>query len=639
MAAMRHHAFALAALVGLATPAAAHAFCGFYVSPGDQKLTNDATMVVLMREGMRTVLSMQNNYKGPPTDFAMVVPVPVVLQKENVKTLPRDVFDKVDRMASPRLVEYWEQDPCAAQEGGGMAKRSRSMPTLAPAAKAESASDLGVRVEAEFTVGEYEVVILSARDSGGLDTWLRQNNYKIPEGAEPVLRPYVAQGMKFFVAKVNATKVKFEGQSAILSPLRFHYDSDTFSLPVRLGLLNSNGKQELLVHILARGKRYEVANYPNVTIPTNYDVSDEVKDRFGAFYAALFDRTMEKHPGAIVTEYAWDAQSCDPCPGPTLRPSDMITLGADVLAPTDPPPGLATPPGLAAKVTLGTIENPDKMEGAERRIMSATSRFESCYTTELARSPSPKGRVTISATVGRGRILSISSATTGTIPATLASCVESVVRTIYFPRNDRTGKLVVPIDLTLSPGEAGQQGWWRPPPVNAWGFTLTRLHTRYSKEVLGQDLIFREAPAIVGGREEYRVPEQAHDAKQGGSTNNFQARYVIRHAWKGPVSCNNPRRGVWGGPPSGQGQSAPKAAEKIAYVPRGGVELASMVKQSIPDLGIVGPKADVPTPPPGPGPKGNCGCSTEGSSSPLLPSALAALGALVLHERRRRRRG
>jgi hypothetical protein len=71
----------------LCAPRAADAFCGFYVSGADAKLFNNATMVVLMREGTKTVLSMQNNYQGPPEDFAMVVPVPVVLQKENVKTL------------------------------------------------------------------------------------------------------------------------------------------------------------------------------------------------------------------------------------------------------------------------------------------------------------------------------------------------------------------------------------------------------------------------------------------------------------------------------------------------------------------------------------------------------------------------
>src|ERR1700689_5966296 len=78
----------------------ARAFCGFYVSGADARLTNNATQVVLMRDGTRTVLAMQNNYQGPPEDFAMVVPVPVVLQKENVKTLPREVFDHVEALAA-----------------------------------------------------------------------------------------------------------------------------------------------------------------------------------------------------------------------------------------------------------------------------------------------------------------------------------------------------------------------------------------------------------------------------------------------------------------------------------------------------------------------------------------------------------
>ena len=90
----------------------AHAFCGFYVAGSDAKLSNNATQVVLMRKGTRTVLTMPNNYQGPPEDFAMVVPVPVVLHKDDVKTLPDDVFEHVDSLSAPRLVEYWEQDPC-----------------------------------------------------------------------------------------------------------------------------------------------------------------------------------------------------------------------------------------------------------------------------------------------------------------------------------------------------------------------------------------------------------------------------------------------------------------------------------------------------------------------------------------------
>ena len=89
----------------------ASAFCGFYVSGADTKLFNNATQVVLMREGTRTALSMANNYaRGRPRTLALVVPVPVILQKENVKTLPRELFAKVDQLDAPRLVEYWEQD-------------------------------------------------------------------------------------------------------------------------------------------------------------------------------------------------------------------------------------------------------------------------------------------------------------------------------------------------------------------------------------------------------------------------------------------------------------------------------------------------------------------------------------------------
>src|SRR5437773_11054706 len=95
-----------------ASASAAHAFCGFYVSGSGGKMFNDATEVVLMRNGTRTVLAMQNDYKGPLEDFAMVIPVPTVLHEKDVKTLTADVFERVDALGSPRLVEYWEQDPC-----------------------------------------------------------------------------------------------------------------------------------------------------------------------------------------------------------------------------------------------------------------------------------------------------------------------------------------------------------------------------------------------------------------------------------------------------------------------------------------------------------------------------------------------
>ena len=285
------------------TPFAAHAFCGFYVAGGGAELFNNATQVVLMREGNRTVLSMQNNYQGPPEDFAMVVPVPVVLKKEMVKTLPRDVFGRIDTLSAPRLVEYWEQDPCYVEppmddlrvyESGAVPSADMPKGGAAPL----------VKVEARFEVGEYDIVILSAKDALALETWLKQNKYKIPEGAEPLFRPYIQTGMKFFVAKVNAKKVTFEKGMAKLSPLRFHYDAEKFELPVRLGLVNSAGTQDLIVHVVSK-HRYELANRPNVLVPTNLELTPAVQAEFGAFYASLIERTFAKSPTAAITEFAW----------------------------------------------------------------------------------------------------------------------------------------------------------------------------------------------------------------------------------------------------------------------------------------------------------------------------------------------
>jgi hypothetical protein len=320
----------LAAALGFAmmsAPAPAEAFCGFYVAGAGADLYNQATVVVLMRDGTRTVLSMRNNYQGPPQDFALIVPVPVVLAQDDVRVIEAAVFDRVDRLSAPRLVEYWERDPCEVPwDAEGEASCAGEAP--------EDEESLGVKVEAAFAVGEYQIKILSATDSTGLETWLQREQYAIPGGAEPLLRPYVESGSKFFVAKVDASKVTFDPQGRTkLSPLRISYDSPEFSLPVRLGLINAspNGKQDLLIHILARGHRYRVSNYENVTIPTNLDVEDEVRHDFGSFYASLFDHVLAGRPNAVVTEYAWAAGSCDPCPDEPLSLQELVTLGADLL--------------------------------------------------------------------------------------------------------------------------------------------------------------------------------------------------------------------------------------------------------------------------------------------------------------------
>src|ERR1700752_507858 len=107
----------LAAAIAAAPMAAAvipeaSAFCGFYVGKPDTSLFNEASQVILAREGRRTTLSMMNDYKGELTDFALVVPVPVVLKREQVKVIEKKTFDRLDAYSAPRLAEYFDGDPC-----------------------------------------------------------------------------------------------------------------------------------------------------------------------------------------------------------------------------------------------------------------------------------------------------------------------------------------------------------------------------------------------------------------------------------------------------------------------------------------------------------------------------------------------
>jgi hypothetical protein len=243
-----------------------------------------------------------------------------------------------------------------------------------------------------------------------------------------------------------------------LSPLRFSFESNELRLPVRLGLLNAGGKQDLIVYVLHPTARFEVANYPNVFIPTNLEVADEVRKSFPSFYAQLFDETLAKvNNKAVVTEYAWQTSSCDPCPVPPLQPSDLVTLGED----------------------------------------------------------------------------------------------------------------------SKEQNYGGFSSW-----------VLTRLHTRYSKDTLSEDLVFKEAKPVIGGRANW--DGQSSDAgAQPSSENNFQGRYIIRHYWTGPVKCDHPSYDRWGGPPNG-GEPGPTAAKGLANAPRGAVQLSKVVRSPVPTLGIKG---------------------------------------------------
>ncbi len=176
-----------------------------------------------------------------------------------------------------------------------------------------------MKIEEKFSVGEYDILILSAKESDGLQTWLAENGYKIPSGATDILGSYIKQNrMKFFVAKVNLSRHE-ASRFSYLRPLAVEFNTPKFMLPIRLGMVNATGPQELFIYTLTRKGRVEATNYRTVKLETNQHVPAFVRDDFARLYRDLFRHSVKREKmSTLFTEYAWDVGWCDPvrCPIP-----------------------------------------------------------------------------------------------------------------------------------------------------------------------------------------------------------------------------------------------------------------------------------------------------------------------------------
>jgi MYXO-CTERM domain-containing protein len=162
-----------------------------------------------------------------------------------------------------------------------------------------------------------------------------------------------------------------------------------------------------------------------------------------------------------------------------------------------------------------------------------------------------------------------------------------------------------------------------PQRTQFWNMVLTRLHARYGKDITN-DLVFKQADPIEGGRE-FNGPGPSGQGAEKASTNNFQARYAIRHKWTGPITCLDPQRGRWGGPPAGtQGDSDAKPALGLAFAPRGSVKLEDAVAKDVPELAVKKRAT-------------GCGCQSSDPAGLLAALVLGAPG--LLRRFRPRRRG
>jgi len=335
---MKKKIFLIASFLGFSTLVSA--FCGFYVSTDMASLFNKSSQVIVVRSNDRSTITMSSDFQGDVKDFAMVIPVPVVISKSDIKLVNQSVFDKLNAYSMPRLAEYHDPYPCGRyfmdEEVELSSVKSSSIAASADMVR-EVKKEKSVKIEATYTVGEYDIIILSAKESDGLQYWLEDNGYKIPAKAQKVLEPYVKSNMKFFVVKVNLKEFGKDGFN-VLRPIQITFESPKFMLPIRLGMANANGPQDMIVYMLTEKGRVETSNYRTVKIPTDRNIPLTVKSEFKSFYDALYKKAYEREGKNVVfLEYSWDLNSsnfvkCDPCASTPPVYADLKEAGVWWLA-------------------------------------------------------------------------------------------------------------------------------------------------------------------------------------------------------------------------------------------------------------------------------------------------------------------
>ena len=83
----------------------ADAGCGFYIAKTDTKLFNEASKVAIARPHNKTVMTMANDYQGDLSEFIMMIPLPTILERDQIHVTEPAIIDYLDAYTASCSVE------------------------------------------------------------------------------------------------------------------------------------------------------------------------------------------------------------------------------------------------------------------------------------------------------------------------------------------------------------------------------------------------------------------------------------------------------------------------------------------------------------------------------------------------------
>jgi hypothetical protein len=244
--------------------------------PVDQQ----AERIIFTMNGDDTISAyVQINYTGEAPDFSWVVPVPSVPELDVAEI---ETFDELSNLTQPQFIAPPIPD-CAD--------------IIVFATSADGNNGGGVDVLAAGSVGPYNYSVVDSPDPNALITWLRENDYRVTEAMEPLIRVYNEEGMVFLAMKLQPDQGAQDIQPVVMT-----YESELPMIPLRLTAVAANPNMNVVTWIFGEAQAYPM-NYAHPTIPDS-------KIRFNAYlpntnYLNLVDQTVDLYEGrAFITEYA-----------------------------------------------------------------------------------------------------------------------------------------------------------------------------------------------------------------------------------------------------------------------------------------------------------------------------------------------
>ena len=294
---------------------------GLFLAKNNNQVISKQTQIVMARKGAKSILTLTSDFQTKAGDVVLVVPLPMDVKNVKFTNVQYENIDELNRYTSPRLIEYVDFDPCNPD-----AMKRPEIKTDQSFTTIDMDKAIGLVPTSLKITAAHNFVSLSSKESVGIDIWLRKKHgFVLTEAQLAMLRPYIDAAMKFVIIEIQAV----DDEATQLMPVQISYESDSFTVPFKIGALNAPSDQAQAFTLYSLSSHGEVLpqNFKIKDMPVNIDLPAKTVSEFDSFYGKLSHNIFTAHPEIMRKEYAWPMGSCKPCTTKPLSVADLSSLG------------------------------------------------------------------------------------------------------------------------------------------------------------------------------------------------------------------------------------------------------------------------------------------------------------------------